>query len=247
MILFCRIYFEVSCRKIWMLWTHRPMCRRCLVQRTYEWYVHVLFVRYEKTPVQVCSHNRCNVLSLYPRVHVRRIRKSVNEAKHIFLDVMFGVCVYNHRPTTIMHREIIEERCVVGDSIRHTHKIDIWRSVLLVIPYTSGQAGRFECRFCLAQELVSPFSCDDVRAMLSRIQGMRIESPSCCLRRVFMRKIPYISPRCECHLYEYLQQQSINMPHVTDMYTLLNHVIDFGETDQSRYYIACNPFFMQRQ
>ena len=252
MIFFGRIYFEVSCRKTWMLSTHQPMWRRYLVQRTYEWHVHVLFVY---------SHNRCEEVSLCPRAHMRRISMGIEKNSMHFniYSLMFGVYVYNHRPAIIMHREIDIEQCGVGDSIRHTHKIDIWQCVLLVIPYTFGQAGRFECKFCLVQELVLPIwwwrCASNGESDLGHAHRISVILSLACLRykkSVHLFEVR-VSPLRVSTTTEH-QYAAWSFQPVTDMYTLLNHVINFREKYQSRYCTACNqfmctcnPFFMQRQ
>ena len=56
--------------------------------------------------------------SLRPRAHVRRIPMGVKKVSmiHNTYSLMYEVCIYNHRPTIIVHRKIDSEQCGIGDT-----------------------------------------------------------------------------------------------------------------------------------
>ena len=216
-----------------MLSTLRPMYRRCQVQCTNEWNVLVLFVRYDETPVQLCSHNRYEGASLCPRVHVRRIPMGIEKVSmmHNLYSLMYEVCIHNHLPTIIMHCKIDGEQCGVD-----MRKIDIWRCVLLVVSCTYGQAGRFERKSVWGQENEP---CDPLLML-----PINAESDLGLIWISIMLSLAsQVSPSRVSTTTEH-QYASCSFQPVTYMCILPNLVIHLWKMDQLHYNIACSSFDM---
>ena len=189
------------------------------------------------------------LMSTCPReAHTDGYRKSVDDAQYLFLDA-WGMRLQSS--ANAYHAfKIDSEQWGVGDSILYTHKFDFWRCVLVVIPYTSGQAGCFGCKLCLGQEVLLTIRCSicimwrcasNAESDLGHAHRISITLSLTCLRYtnwVNPLKVQ-VSPLKVSTTTDH-QSAACSFQHVTDMYTLLNHVIDFREIDQSRFHMACN-------